>query len=66
MKQKSVFLSVILFLLSAGNVFAQKLQGRVTDKRGEPLIGATVVVVASTNGTTTDLDGNYSLAVPAG
>ena len=49
--------------------FAQNrnISGTVTDENGEAVIGAGVVVVGqSTIGTTTDLDGTYTLSVPAG
>lgn len=50
-------------LLSAGAVLAQTvLQGRVTDEKGEGLIGATVKVLKGADvvrGTITDYDGNY-------
>ena len=32
---------------------------------GEPVIGASVVEGRTTNGTITDVDGNFSLSVPA-
>lgn len=36
--------------------------GKVLDKKGEPLIGATVIVQGdATKGTVTDIDGNYTL-----
>lgn len=35
--------------------------GVVTDKTGEPIIGANVIVKGTTNGTITDLDGNFKL-----
>lgn len=35
--------------------------GTVTDATGEPVIGATVMVKGTQNGTMTDLDGNYTL-----
>ena len=35
----------------------------MTDKSGEPLIGATIVEKASGNGTIADPDGNFNLAV---
>jgi hypothetical protein len=42
------------------------LTGVVKDENGEPVIGANVMVEGSTNGTITDIDGNYSLqGVPA-
>ncbi|MCI1685910.1 MAG: TonB-dependent receptor [Prevotella sp.] len=43
-----------------------KASGRVTDEKGEPVIGATVMERGTSNGTVTDLDGRYSLAVPEG
>uniref|UniRef100_A0AB33JAC4 TonB-dependent receptor n=2 Tax=unclassified Prevotella TaxID=2638335 RepID=A0AB33JAC4_9BACT len=39
----------------------KKVQGRVVDGAGEPIIGATVMAKGSTNGTVTDLDGNFTL-----
>ncbi|MCH4181604.1 MAG: TonB-dependent receptor [Prevotella sp.] len=40
-----------------------KASGRVTDEKGEPIIGATVKVKGSSNGTVTDLNGNFNLNV---
>jgi len=34
--------------------------GRVVDEQGEPVIGASIVEVGTTRGTTTDVDGNFS------
>lgn len=46
---------------------AQKIiKGRVMDTSGESLIGVSVSIVGGTGGTITDIDGNYSLSVPAG
>jgi len=54
-----VLLAVLTFGLQA---FAQSaVTGKVTDPSGEPVIGAGVQVKGTTTGTTTDLDGNYSL-----
>lgn len=44
----------------------KKISGVVTDDKGEPVIGANVVVKGTTNGTITDLDGNFSLEAPDG
>lgn len=44
----------------------QKATGTVTDPSGEPLIGATVMVKGTTTGTTTDLDGKFSLNAKPG
>lgn len=37
-------------------------KGVVYDSTGEPLIGATVMVKGTTNGTSTDIDGAFSLS----
>lgn len=42
------------------------IKGKVVDASGEPVIGANVVVKGTTNGTITDLDGNFSLEVSKG
>lgn len=43
----------------------QPISGTVTDETGAPLPGATVLVKGTTNGTVTDLDGNFVLDVDA-
>lgn len=37
------------------------VKGQVVDANGEPIIGASVLVKGTTNGTITDFDGNFSL-----
>ena len=39
------------------------VKGKVVDANGEPIIGATIVEVGTTNGTVTDFDGNFTLNV---
>ena len=48
--------------------FAQDktITGTVTDQDGLPLPGVNILVEGTTNGTQTDFDGNYSMAVSAG
>ena len=41
----------------------KKFRGKVMDDQGEPLPGATVLVVGSTRGVTTDLDGTFEIEV---
>ena len=55
-------------LLFPGLLLAQfQVSGSVTDAQtGEKLVGANVIVEGTETGTSTDVDGNYSLAVPAG
>jgi outer membrane receptor protein involved in Fe transport len=38
-----------------------KLKGRVTDTNGEPLVGANVLVMGTSQGAATDLDGYYNI-----
>ncbi|MEM6319991.1 MAG: TonB-dependent receptor [Bacteroidota bacterium] len=58
---KNQFLLLLFVALSSG-VFAQNLSGVVTDESAEVLIGANVLIKGTTVGTTTDLDGQFSLA----
>lgn len=44
----------------------KKVKGQVIDATGEPLIGVNISVVGGTEGTITDIDGNYTINVPAG
>jgi TonB-dependent starch-binding outer membrane protein SusC len=60
---------LVAFLMLLGNfALAQRtVKGKVTDaESGDGLIGATVTVVGTTRGAITDIDGNYSVEVPAG
>ena len=64
---RCLFLSVLLIVL-ATSAFAQNVtvKGKVTDSRGEPVIGATVMLSGNqTVGTQTGLDGDYSISVPS-
>lgn len=44
----------------------KKVKGQVVDATGEPLIGVNITVIGGTEGTITDIDGNYTINVPAG
>ena len=44
----------------------KEITGTVTDTRGETLIGVNVTVLGTTTGVITNIDGKYSLKVPAG
>lgn len=61
---------LLLALLISGVSFAQnhfEVRGSVTDKQNEPLIGVAVQIKDKSNGTMTDIDGNYVLpGVPEG
>ncbi len=69
MKSTLQTLSCLLaMLLFAGGLFAQKgtVSGKMTDETGQAIIGGTVRCVELGTGTISDIDGNYSLQVPAG
>ena len=54
---------LLAFVVSSTLAFAQTktVTGTVVDDLGEPVIGANVVVAGTTNGATTDIDGNFSI-----
>ncbi len=56
---------VIAMLLISSALFAQQhsVKGTVVDQNGYPVIGMTVMEQGTSNGTTTDVDGNYVLVV---
>lgn len=65
MKKLSLFL--VAFFCFCGFAIAQKtVTGNITDPSGLPLIGASVIAEGTSTGTISDLDGNFSLEVPAG
>ncbi len=57
-----------MLLLTVTFLFAQrgKVVGKITDTFGEALIGASVQVQGTSNGTVTDVDGTYELGLEAG
>ncbi len=63
------FLSLLMLIsLSSAVSFAQEtlIKGRVVDTQGEPLIGVSIVEKGTTNGSSTDIDGAFSLRVELG
>ncbi|OAV44957.1 hypothetical protein A3850_010830 [Lewinella sp. 4G2] len=58
----------MLFLLLSFSLHAQEADvfGQVIDEEGTPLVGATVRVLGSVIGTTTDYEGHYDLGIPPG
>jgi TonB-linked SusC/RagA family outer membrane protein len=67
MKKKIQFVAILLVICLQWS-FAQdrNISGVVTDEAGTPLIGATIQVEGSVVGTSTDIEGSYSLTVPQG
>lgn len=62
----SLYFTVLFLLLSIG-VYAQQrtVTGTVTDSKGETLIGVSIIAKGATIGTITDLDGKYTISIPA-
>lgn len=59
-------LSIFFLCLAAIAAFAQSapVSGIVVDEKGEPLIGVTVKVSGTTIGTSTDIDGKFTINMP--
>ena len=55
------------FLLASTLAFAQnEASGTIVDNEGEPIIGATVMEKGTSNGTISDIDGNFHLKTASG
>ncbi len=58
-----LFFCFTLQILAQGN---QTLNGKVVGANNEPIIGASIMEVGTTNGTVTNIEGEFSLTVPLG
>ena len=59
-------MTLVTLAFMGGTAFAQTtIKGEVVDSSGEPVIGAGVLQTGTTNGVITDIDGRFSLSVPA-
>jgi TonB-linked SusC/RagA family outer membrane protein len=64
MMKKGLLFTLLFIFIGTWAAFAQtKVSGTVSDDKGEALVGASVVVKGTTNGTLTDEKGTFSLAV---
>lgn len=64
-----IIFTLFASLLITGSVFAQKdqlVKGKVLDETGAPMPGTNVVLKGTTNGVSTDANGDYSLNIPTG
>lgn len=67
MKHLKLVCTVCLMMLLSVSVLAQTgITGFVADLQGEPIIGANVKVKGTSNGTITDVEGNFTLNADAG
>ncbi len=67
MNLKTMFLLVVLLFVGSWGYAQRTITGKVTDaKNGEGLISATVTAKGTSIGVVTDIDGKYSINLPAG
>lgn len=57
---------ILMGLFMGLTTYGQTITGTVSDSSGQPLPGVTIVVQGTSNGTTTDFDGNYSITASSG
>ncbi|WP_162555965.1 SusC/RagA family TonB-linked outer membrane protein [Reichenbachiella versicolor] len=58
---------LVLFAFGAQSAIAQQVKGKVKDAEdNSDLPGVTILVVGTSTGTVTDIDGNYSIKIPDG
>ncbi len=67
MRMKQLFFTLFIVVCGTGFISAQRtISGKITDEDGLSLIGANIIVKESpTIGTITDIDGGFSLQIPA-
>ena len=58
---KKLFLSTFIMLFAFFGLAQKNVTGSVIDNEGKALAGATIVVQGTSNGTTTDFDGKFSI-----
>ena len=67
MKNKTLSLSLMALMLFFSVAIQAQITGTVLeDATGDPVIGASILQVGTTNGVITDFDGNFELNVPEG
>ncbi len=62
MKQ-TCFLTLVFFFCVTALLAQQTVRGVVSDDTGQALVGVNIVEKGTSNGTTTDFDGNYTISV---
>lgn len=62
--RKTHILFLIIFLMSGISAFAQSsIKGKITDEKGEELIGVNVLIKGTSVGTVSDVNGEFQLSV---
>ncbi len=57
---------ILLFMAVGSQAQTKTITGKILDEKGNPVVGASVVVKGGKSGTTTDGTGHFSLTAPAG
>ena len=60
---KKITLLFTLMLITSFSFAQQEVSGTVTDSAGDPIPGVNIVEKGTSNGTSSDFDGNYSISV---
>ena len=64
---KALILCPILLLIAiVSQAQTKTITGKITDEKGNPIIGASVVPKGGKGGTTTDATGHFTLIAPSG
>ena len=65
---KFLAVTLLVALTTCIGAFAQNrtVSGKVLDNQQQPLIGAAVLISGTSTGTTTDVNGSFSMSVPSG
>ena len=67
MKIQNLLFLILFFLISFNSLGQQvTVSGTVKDEGGTPLVGASIIEMGTTNGTATNIDGQFTLAVAQG
>ncbi|MDE7408874.1 MAG: TonB-dependent receptor [Muribaculaceae bacterium] len=59
--RRFLFVALMAVVSLSASAQGKQVTGKVLDENGDPMIGVTVVAKGSTNGTSTDFDGVYTL-----
>ena len=63
---RKLMMLLTFFFLGVGIVTAQtQVRGTVVDESGEPVIGASIRLKGTSQGTVTDIDGNFIFSAPS-
>lgn len=66
-EKRAAMLFLLFSCFAVTSAFAQNtVRGKITNSAGEPVVGASVVVKGTGTGTSTNAEGNYSIAATAG